>query len=70
MEECAEIAEEIEKPMKTVNQEEIQEKVVQAGVEVEEGRKRKRGGGGGGGEEENEPVETKLMILYLMKHLK
>ena len=42
MEEFAEIAEEIEEPMKTFNQEEIQEKTTEAGVEVEEGRKIKR----------------------------
>ena len=44
MEEFAEITEEInEEPVKTANKEEIQEKIAEVGVEVEEGRKRKRG---------------------------
>ena len=42
MEEFSEIAEEIEESVKTINQEEIQEKAVEVGVKVEEGRKRKR----------------------------
>ena len=55
MEEFIEITEEInEEPMKTVNEEEIQEKAIEAGVYFEEGRKRKR-------------WALELKVLYLMK---
>ena len=65
MEEFDEIVEEIEELVKTINQEEIQEKTTEAGVEVEEGRKRKSGDEG----KMYRETEMKLTIFYLIKNL-
>ena len=67
LEEFAKIVDEIEELVKTNNQEEIQEKTAEVGVEIKEGRKRKRKRGDEGEKKQREGMKEKKNKAVEMK---